>query len=350
VLRVEGLSVAYGDQVVVRDLSLTAHDGEVLCVLGPSGCGKSTLLRAVAGLEPPIAGSIHLDDRPLACLRPDQRGVGLMFQDHALFPHRTVRDNVAFGLRMRGVARDEVERRVAHALALVDLPHTADRPVTELSGGERQRVALARSIAPRPRLLMLDEPLGSLDRDLQTRLLDDLPGVFAEVGTTVVYVTHDQQEALSLADRVAVMRDGRLQQVGPPDELWRAPRTAFVARFLGLQHVVDAHVRGGVATTPWGELPLPDTPDGATQVVLLPDALRVTDGLRPLHLEEVRLTGTVVSRRFAGDHLRVKVAPRSGPTLTVPILRGEVPEQGRVVELALDPAAVRVLEDEPTGT
>jgi thiamine transport system ATP-binding protein len=344
VLEVEGLSVAYGDDVVVRELSLTAGDGEVVCVLGPSGCGKSTLLRAIAGLEPPTAGSIHLDGRALAGLRPDQRGVGLMFQEHALFPHRSVRDNVAFGLRMHGVPRAEIDRRVAHTLGTVDLRHTAARDVTELSGGERQRVALARAIAPRPRLLMLDEPLGSLDRDLQTRLLDDLPGVFAEVGTTVVYVTHDQHEALSLADRVAVMRDGRLQQVGTPDELWRAPRTAFVAGFLGLRHVVDARVQAGVATTPWGALPLPDAPDGPARLVLLPDALRVTDPLRPLHLDEVRVPGTVAARRFAGDHLRLQVRPRTGPTLTVPILRGEVPEVGRAVELALDPGAIRLLE------
>lgn len=346
-LRIDGLTLAYGDQIVVRDLTLEAAEGEVLCVLGPSGCGKSTLLRAVAGLEPPVAGRIHLDGRDLTGQRPDQRGVGLMFQDHALFPHRTVGDNVGFGPRMRGASATDVAARVREALTLVGLTGMEARSATELSGGERQRVALARAIAPRPRLLMLDEPLGSLDRALQTRLLDELPRVFAELGTTVVYVTHDQQEALSLADRVAVMRSGRLEQVGTPDELWRGPRTAFVARFLGLQHVVEVEVAEGLAHTPWGPVPLPGAPDRSVQLVLLADALRLVDELRPLHVDEVEITGTVVSRRFAGDHLRITVRPREGPPLTVPVWRGEAPEPGRAVRLALDPSAVHLLAPEP---
>ncbi len=347
-LELTGVTVTYGPYDAVRDLDLRANAGEVLCVLGPSGCGKSTLLRAVAGLEPSRTGTIRLDDRQLDGLRPDQRDVGLMFQDHALFPHRTVADNVAFGPRMRGLDRRSVADRVDDALRLVDLTDLAGRRITELSGGEQQRVALARAVAPRPKLLMLDEPLGSLDRALQARLLDDLTRVFSELGTTVLHVTHDQQEALAVADRVAVMRAGRVEQLGSPDELWRGPRTAFVARFLGLEHVVRLTVRDGVADSPWGPLAVPGTRDGDHDVVLLPEALRVIDAGEPRRDDELAVTGRIVGRRFAGDHLRVTVDPGTGPTLTVPVWRGSVPEPGSDLELALDPQAARILEPETT--
>jgi thiamine transport system ATP-binding protein len=345
-LEIDRLTLAYGEHVVVRDLTLRATAGEVLCVLGPSGCGKSTLLRAIAGLEPPVSGAIRLDDRDLRGVRPDRRGVGLMFQDHALFPHRTVGENIGFGPRMHGLPEDETAVRIADALRLVGLPGMGHRRITSLSGGERQRVALARGIAPRPRLLMLDEPLGSLDRNLQSRLLEELPEVFAELGTTVLYVTHDQQEALTLADRVAVMRTGRIEQLGTPDELWRAPRTAFVAGFLGLHHLIEVAVAAGHAATPWGRVPVPGTPDGTIEVVLLPEALRIVDGAWPVGSDELQIDGTVSARRFAGDHVRVTVAPLSGPPLTVPAWRGAPPEPGDPIRLALDPAGVHPLQPE----
>jgi len=343
-LRVEGITVAYGTHVAVRGLTLDAADNEVVCVLGPSGCGKSTLLRAIAGLEMPTTGTIELDGQPLQGKRPDQRAIGLMFQDQALFPHRSVGDNVAFGPRMRGLAPTDVAHRVRDALALVDLSGTEQRPVTQLSGGEQQRVALARAIAPRPRLLMLDEPLGSLDRALRDRLLDDLPKVFARLGTTVLYVTHDQDEALVVADRVAVMRAGSIEQEGSPDQLWREPRTEFVARFLGLEHVMDAEVEDGVATTLIGAIPVRGGPDGRARVVLLGDALRVTTDLRPLGPDEIAIVGTVFARRFAGDHLRIRVRSDAGVEFGVPVWRGNGPEVGASVELALDPAGVRRVE------
>jgi thiamine transport system ATP-binding protein len=346
-LAIDRLTLAYGDHVVVRDLTLRADEGEVLCVLGPSGCGKSTLLRAIAGLQPPVSGTIRLAGRDLAGVRPDRRGVGLMFQDHALFPHRTVGDNVGFGPRMHGLPPHQTAVRVREALTLVGLAGMEDRRITELSGGERQRVALARGIAPRPRLLMLDEPLGSLDRALQERLLEELPEVFAELGITVLYVTHDQQEALSLADRVAVMRAGRLEQLGRPDELWRGPRTAFVARFLGLQHLLSVEVTAERAETPWGDIPVPDVSDGGRQLVLLPDALRLADERRPVRTDELEITGTVTARRFAGDHVRVTVLTREGPTLTVPVWRGVAPKLRCPVRLALDPAAIHLLASDP---
>lgn len=343
-LEVERLTVAYDTNVAVQDLSLRAYDGEVLCVIGPSGCGKSTLLRAVAGLVPLQAGSVRLDGEVVDAFRPDQRGVGLMFQDNALFPHRTVGENVAFGPRMRGLDRLRIEERVTEALELVDLQGTASRRVTELSGGEQQRVALARAIAPRPRLLMLDEPLGSLDRALRERLLADLPTVFSRVGTTVVYVTHDQDEALALADRIAVMRAGRLEQVGPPEELWSAPRSEFVARFLGLEHVLEVEVSDGRATTSLGEIPVGTEAHGPATLVLLPDALRLSGPHDPLRDSEIAVHGTVVDVRFSGDHTRLRVGVAETITLSVPVWRGPVPSLGERIVVAVDPGAVHVIE------
>jgi thiamine transport system ATP-binding protein len=339
-LNIRELTVRYGELVAVDALDLDARDGEVVCVLGPSGCGKSTLLRAIAGLEPPAGGTIHLAGRDLAGLRPDQRGVGLMFQDHVLFPHRSVADNVAFGLRMRGMDAAGLRRRVDEVLGLVDLADAGARSVTELSGGEQQRVALARAIAPRPRLLMLDEPLGSLDRALRRRLLDELPALLRAVGTTVLYVTHDQDEALELADRVAVMRAGRLLQFDTAQALWRAPRTEFVARFLGLDHVLDATVRSGVAETELGAMPIPEVADAErARVVLLPDALRI-GAPEP---GEIRIAAEVVARRLAADHLAVRVRTAAGLELRIPVWRGDGPAVGDEVVVALDPSAVRIV-------
>lgn len=354
-LQLDGVTLAYGRTEVVHDLHLDARDGEVLVLLGPSGCGKSTLLRAVAGLEPLVAGRIRLDGRDLAGLRPDQRDVGLMFQEHALFPHRSVAENVAFGPRVRGLDRDEVTRRVADALALVGLEGTGHRRVDQLSGGERQRVALARAIAPRPRLLMLDEPLGSLDRALQTRLLAELPQVLAELGTTVVYVTHDQDEALSLADRIAVLRAGHLQQLGTPTELWRGPRTAFVADFLGLSPVLEVEATTTTVTTPWGPVPRSVVSDagaghGRVTAVVLADALRLGHVDRPPDERVLTTAGTVVAQRFQGDHLRVTVAPARGPELSV-LVRGTTSvARGSEVVVELDAAELRLLAPDPAPT
>ena len=344
-LHIEGLTVSYGPLKAVDDLDLHAEDGEVLSVLGPSGCGKSTLLRAIAGLVRPSAGRIVLEGRDITHLRPDRRDVGLMFQDHALFPHRSVGDNVAFGPRMQGLARSAVAERVAEVLRLVDLDGTQHRAVHELSGGEQQRVALARALAPRPRLLMLDEPLGSLDRVLRDRLLDELPEVFRAAGITVLSVTHDQQEALAVADRVAVMRAGRLVRQDLPHRLWRDPGSEFVARFLGLEQLLDAEVSDGVATTVLGEVPVGDQPDGPARLVLLPDALHLDVDLPGIAngTSGPPLAGTVTARRFAGDHVRIEVDCDAGPRLGVPVWRGAGPDPGTRVVLHLDAGAVRVV-------
>jgi thiamine transport system ATP-binding protein len=243
-LRVEGVSVGFGEGLALDGVSLDVAEGEVVGVLGPSGSGKSTLLRVVAGLQLPDSGRVLLQGADLAPVPPHRRGIGMVFQDHALFDHLDVRGNVAFGLRMRGDTPEEIAARVGQALDLVGLSGLETRSVTTLSGGEQQRVALARALAPEPRVLLLDEPLGSLDRRLRDRLLDDLEALFAGIGVTAIYVTHDQAEAFSLGDRVAVLRAGRIVQVGTPDDVWARPADADVARFLGQS------VRDGAAIRP----------------------------------------------------------------------------------------------------
>lgn len=274
-LQVDGLTVRYGATTAVDAVDLAVERGQVTVLLGPSGCGKSSLLRAVAGLEP-STGGITLDGQDLGGVPPHRRGVGLMFQGDALFPHRDVGANVGFGLRMRGDPREAIEARVAEVLELVGLPGTQRRGVDTLSGGEQQRIALARAIAPRPHLLMLDEPLSSVDRALRDRLITEFPRVFAEVDAAVLYVTHDQTEALALADRIAVMRAGRIEQVGPPLDLWRQPANDFVADFLGGHAIIDVEVVDGVADTPYGPIPADGRPDGPAALVV-PPALRLLD-------------------------------------------------------------------------
>ena len=338
-LKVERLTAAYDDKVVLRDVDLEVPDGELVCVLGPSGGGKSTLLRVVAGLEEPRAGRVSLDGRDLAGVPAHKRGVGLMFQDYALFPHRDVASNVAFGLRMQGQPSNETRARVRELLGLVGLPGAEGRPVSQLSGGEQQRVALARALAPRPRLLMLDEPMGSLDRALRERLPEELRAIFDELGLTVIYVTHDQDEALSVADRVVLLADGSIVADGTPEELWTHPPTAWTARFLGFRNIAPAWLAGGVLETPWGQLPAEGASgaveDGEVTVVLRPAALvPVNDG---------PISGRVSARRFRGDHVLLLVDVAGAPTLHVEAREGELPAVEAPITLALRPGGAHVI-------
>ncbi len=241
-LHIESLGVRFDGESALDDASLDVTRGEIVTVLGPSGSGKTTLLRVVAGLQRPDLGRVLLDGEDLADVPPHRREIGLVFQDHALFPHRDVFGNVSFGLRMRGDSPQGIEARTTELLELVGLVGLERRTVGTLSGGEQQRVALARALAPEPRVLLLDEPLGSLDRRLRDRLLNDLGRIFEELRSTAIYVTHDQTEAFTLGDRVAVMRAGRVVQVATPEELWAHPHDADTARFLGLANVEGVEV------------------------------------------------------------------------------------------------------------
>ncbi len=230
------ISKTFGDFVAVDDLSLTIPEGSFFALLGPSGCGKTTTLRMIAGLEEPTVGSIFIGDTDITTKKPYQRPVNTVFQNYALFPHLSIFENVAFGLRRRGIK--DVKERVDKVLQLVELPHFADRKPNQLSGGQQQRIALARAIVNRPALLLLDEPLGALDLKLRRQMQIELKWIQTEVGLTFVHVTHDQEEAMTMADTIAVMNEGRIEQMGSPADLYESPATAFVANFLGQSNLI----------------------------------------------------------------------------------------------------------------
>ena len=331
-------TVRFGGRAVLDKVGLDVAEHEVVCVLGPSGSGKSTLLRAVAGLQPLDGGRVLLDGRDQAGVPAHRRGVGLMFQDHQLFPQRDVGANVAFGLRMHDVPKARQGERVRELLDLVGLPGAGRRAVASLSGGEQQRVALARALAPRPRLLMLDEPLGQLDRSLRERLVVELRELFGRLGTTVLAVTHDQGEAFALADRVVVMRDGRIAQSGTPLEVWQRPVDEFVARFLGFENVVEGTVTGEAADTVWGKVPVPPgAAQGVRSVLVRPAGVRLVpadEGLRC----------TVAARTFKGTHVAVHLQPPDdGPRLEAACALREAPEVGDAVGVEFDAAEIMVL-------
>ncbi|WP_460069955.1 ABC transporter ATP-binding protein [Streptomyces sp. YKOK-I1] len=336
-LGLEAATVRFGGRAVLDGVDLEVGEHEVVCVLGPSGSGKSTLLRAVAGLQPLDSGRVLLDGRDQTGVPAHRRELGLMFQDHQLFPQRDVGGNVAFGLRMHGASRKEQQERVRELLDLVGLPGADRRAVAALSGGEQQRVALARALAPRPRLLMLDEPLGQLDRSLRERLVVELRELFGRLGTTVLAVTHDQGEAFALADRVVVMRDGRIAQSGTPVDVWQRPADAFVARFLGFENVVEANVSGEAAVTPWGKVPVPEgSPQGPCTLLVRPAGVRLVpadEGLRC----------TVAARTFKGTHVAVHLQPEGAPRLEAACALREAPATGDTVGVTFDATETAVL-------
>ena len=350
-LQVNSISKAFADTPVLRDVSFHADEGEIVCLLGPSGCGKTTLLRIVAGLEAADAGQVRFDGQPLDGVPVHRRGLGLMFQDFALFPHKDVAANVAFGLRMQGLSSTQVDARVAEMLALVGLAGYEQRRVYDLSGGEQQRVALARSLAPGPRLLMLDEPLGSLDRALREELMNELRAILKRVGVTAIYVTHDQQEAFALADRVLLMHRGRLVQQGTPQEVYRRPASAWVARFLGLSNLLAARVAALdplQVDTPLGRLTLPlsGEPVAAGQEVTLlirSEAAQLA-GVCPGE-SDISVEAEVISCSFRGSHYRLAVRHKAGLDLSFELVAeaGRLPQPGEALTLALRPEALTLL-------
>lgn len=288
-LDVLDLTVAFGATVAVDHVSFSVPAGSTLAVLGPSGSGKSTLLRAIAGLDTVTDGSVRIDGVDQRSVPSHGRQLGLMFQDHALFPHMDVAANVAFGLEVRGQRGVEVERRVSEVLDLVGLSGFARRDVTTLSGGEAQRVALARALAPSPRMLMLDEPLGSLDRVLRERLVVDLRQLFTDIGLTILHVTHDQQEAFSLADEVLIMREGRVVQQGSPAAVWARPIDRFTATFLGHSNIWEEADHEVLAPVPSLRVLAPGEPlvSGAASIAAAVRATEFREGRWRLFLDEL---------------------------------------------------------------
>jgi spermidine/putrescine transport system ATP-binding protein len=279
VLELRGLAKSFGETVAVAGVSGAFPRGAYVCLLGPSGCGKTTLLRLVAGFEEPTAGDILLEGRSLAGVPPERRDVNVVFQSYALFPHLTVRENVAFGPRMRRLPAADVETRVAEALRLVRLDGLGARHPRQLSGGQQQRVALARALVNRPKVLLLDEPLSALDRSLRIAVQEELKALQRETGITFVHVTHDQSEALSLADRVVVMRGGAFEQVGAPRDVYHRPRNRFVAEFLGSSNLLEGSLESPDTVLTDGGLRLPvDPPSGTSkrvQLCIRPEAIEL---------------------------------------------------------------------------
>jgi thiamine transport system ATP-binding protein len=333
-LEVEDLVVRFGARTAVDAVRLSVAPGDRVVVLGPSGCGKTTLLRAIAGLQPPDRGRVRWDGTDVTAVPPHERRFGLMFQEYALFPHRDVAGNVEFGLRMRRIAGAARRARLDAVLDLVGLRELRDRRVATLSGGEQQRVALARALAVEPRLLMLDEPLGALDRVWRERLLAEIRNLLVRTGLPSLYVTHDHGEAFTLATRLVVMRAGRIVQCGSPRELWRQPADAWTAAFLGFGDPVAGELRAGTLVTPWGDIPQATPGAGPVEVVLRPDATRL-DGLGTVE-------GTVAQSSFTGPEVVLTVDVAGAPPLPVRVAQRDAPAPGARVRVAFDPDGVLV--------
>ncbi|MCH1866154.1 ABC transporter ATP-binding protein [Nocardioides sp. CFH 31398] len=329
-LQVQGLSVAYDGVDAVVDVDLSVPAGEVLAVLGPSGCGKSTLLRAVAGLEPPRTGRVIADGEDVTGVPTHRRGFALMFQDGQLFGHLSVARNVGYPLRLRRRPAAEVAERVDELLRLVGLSGYADRLPSTLSGGEQQRVALARALAVRPRLLLLDEPLSALDAGLRERLAGDLRQILASAGTTAVLVTHDHEEAFAVADRMALLRAGRVVQTGKVADVWRAPADADAALFLGYARVLTGHPAYAVLAAGG----LVDAP----AVALRRSALRVAGPAEP-----TRLRGTVLTAAATPELARLQVDVEGIGRLDAVSPAEALPAPGSTVRLVVDPARLAPL-------
>ena len=310
-VRLEGLSRHYGPVVALDHLDLTLQPGELIALLGPSGCGKTTTLRLLAGLEDADTGRITVGGRDLTRVSAAKRDMGMVFQAYSLFPHMTVRQNVAFGLRLRKVSAAQRDKRAIEMLDLVGLSTQADRYPHQLSGGQQQRVALARALAIEPQVLLLDEPLSALDAKVRAQLRDEIRRIQLDVGITTLFVTHDQEEALAIADRVGVMREGRLEQLTPPTEVYSRPATSFVAEFVGLSNRLAGEVRGGEVIVRGCRLPLVerDTPDGQVVALVRPEAVSLASNAPEPGTEAGSgpLTGTVIAITFLGATSRVTV-------------------------------------------
>jgi len=327
-----------GNSRALLPTDLHVNQGEILSLLGPSGCGKTTLLRLIAGLETTDEGGrIRFDADDVTHIPVEKRAIGMVFQNYALFPNMSVRDNVAYGLKMKSLGKAEIAERVNHVLELCRLSSYQDRSVAALSGGQRQRVALARAFAPRPRILLLDEPLSALDAALREELRDELAQLLRRFEITAIFVTHDQDEALAIADRVAVMQSGQIAQIGTPEDLYHNPASAFVAEFVGNAMRLDGTIEGTTLTCAGGRIALKDT------APLAPDAslyIRAEN----IHLDpQGSLSGRLESVTFLGTHYRLVISGVTNRPLHCLTREAALPALGDKVNLTVDPRSVMVL-------
>lgn len=330
VLHIDGIAKTFGDTTALHEISLRVTDGEFVTLLGPSGCGKTTLMRIIAGITQPDRGAIRIDGRDIQTLPPERRNIGLVFQSYALFPHMTVAANVGFGLKMRGIPAAEADRRVTAALDLVDLGPFGRRYPRALSGGQQQRVALARAVVIEPDILLFDEPLSNLDAKLRDQLRDDLKILQRRLGITAIYVTHDQAEAMALADRILVMKDGHIVEEGAPVALYRHPRTRFAAEFLGQTNVLPVYLTAGQVMLPWEQKIAVIGSATGGHVSLRPEdvAMEVDpDGLG--EVQSVTFLGASVECRIAVRGVEVRVRA-TGSAVGIPALGTRVSLSARV--------------------
>ncbi|MFD0981438.1 ABC transporter ATP-binding protein [Tropicimonas aquimaris] len=332
--------------VALDDVSIAIRKGEFFTLLGPSGCGKTTLLRMIAGFETPTAGQILLNGRDITDAPPNLRPVNTVFQSYALFPHLSVRRNVGFGLQMLGRPASEIDQKVERALEMVRLGEMADRKPTQLSGGQQQRVALARALAPSPEVLLLDEPLSALDLKLRKEMQSELKRLQHELGITFIFVTHDQEEALTMSDRIGVMSAGRLLQVGNPREIYNHPVNRFVADFIGETNFLPAEVSGGVATIAGGiAIPVDaGSPEGAHTIAIRPEHVRILP-----QGAGATMRGTITETTYFGTDSHVRLRLAGGADLVARFQSdtagGEAPAVGSEVGVSFTPGAIQVLED-----
>jgi spermidine/putrescine transport system ATP-binding protein len=350
-VRLERVSKLFGDVAAVDDLSLDIAEGEFFSMLGPSGCGKTTTLRMIGGFEDPTMGTVYLGGRDVTDDPPFKRDVNTVFQSYALFPHLDVRENVAFGLRRKKVNADEIETRVKEVMNLVDLVGFEDRKPPQMSGGQQQRVALARALVNHPKVLLLDEPLGALDLKLRKKMQLELKRIQQEVGITFIYVTHDQEEAMTMSNRLAVMRLGRIEQLGEPEFVYENPATEFVAGFLGASNLLDGSVGATtdgvttVALTEGGSVKMPSSrlpsdANGDIRVGVRPEKLTIARGQAPAAAGTNSVAGTVTMATYIGVSHQYKVEAPGGQMLTVYVQNlgaDEAPQQGEQVVLSWEP-------------
>jgi len=358
-VRLERVSKSFGDMMAVDDLSLDISEGEFFSMLGPSGCGKTTSLRMIGGFEEPSYGTVYLGGRDVTGMPPYRRDVNTVFQSYALFPHLDVYENVAFGLRRKKVDKGDIERRVREAMELVDLAGFAQRKPSQMSGGQQQRVALARALVNRPKVLLLDEPLGALDLKLRKQMQLELKRIQQEVGITFVYVTHDQEEAMTMSDRLAVMRHGKTEQVGPPEEVYESPATEFVAGFLGASNMLDGTLKaasngqttidldaGGTVMADSSRIP--GGISGTVRVGVRPEKITIVPDDGPAPNDRNHVKGMLRMATYIGVNYQYKVEGPGGNELTVYVqnlgAKGSQPHPGEQVRLEWLPEHTFVVE------
>lgn len=355
-VRLDSIRKNFGDTVAVNDVSFQINSGDLFFLLGPSGCGKTTLLRMIAGFSTPTGGSIHIGDRDVTKLGAEKRDTGMVFQSYALWPHMSVHQNVAFGLKVRKLSKPDIEREVARALELVRMDPYAHRRPNELSGGQQQRVALARALAFKPTVLLLDEPLSNLDAKLRIEMRNEIRRIVDELGITTIYVTHDQKEALSLADGMVVMSEGKVIHQGAPRELYHRPRNRFTAEFLGETNLFSGDIERHegdlrILQTIFGSLSSttsdPDAPsNGKVSLSIRPESLRRSDSNTPQ--SHNRIAGKLLETVFLGEVAQHQVAVGDDAMLKVleinPRERNDT-KPGDAIELAVAPEDVVVLVD-----